>query len=220
MASTGWSANSRPYVFAPGTSSCVSTAWTPCIVSASEMSISTIRACACGLRTVWPQSIPAAKRSLAYANSPVTFGTASERRTTSPTRPSSSSVAPCNSLLLGIEEAHGEADGVEDLRVAGASAEVAGERLAQLVLARRRVALQQVGRRDDQAGSAKAALDGPGLGERLLHRVELPVLREPLDGHDVVVVGLRGKDEARADELPVEQHRARAALALLARVLR
>ena len=68
----------------------MSTAWTPAIVSASEMSSSTIRACACGLRTVWPQSIPAAERSLAYANSPVTFGIASVRLTTSPMRPSSS----------------------------------------------------------------------------------------------------------------------------------
>src|ERR671918_1828843 len=34
--------------------------------------------------------MPAAKRSLAYANSPVTLGMASTRRTLSPTRPSSS----------------------------------------------------------------------------------------------------------------------------------
>ena len=30
----------------------------------AEMSISRMRACACGLRSVWPQSIPAALRSL------------------------------------------------------------------------------------------------------------------------------------------------------------
>ena len=41
-----------------------------------------------------------------------------------------------------------------------------------------------------------------------------------LDGDHVVAVRLGGEDEARADELPVEQHRARPALALLARVLR
>ena len=32
----------------------------PAIETASEMSIETMRACACGLRSVWPQSIPAA----------------------------------------------------------------------------------------------------------------------------------------------------------------
>ena len=45
------------------------------------MSIATTRACACGLRSVWPQSIPAALRSLEYANSPCTFGGPSGRRT-------------------------------------------------------------------------------------------------------------------------------------------
>ncbi len=54
------------------------------------MSIATTRACACGLRTVWPQSIPAACRSLAYSNSPVVFGIPSARGTLSPIRPSSS----------------------------------------------------------------------------------------------------------------------------------
>ena len=33
-----------------------------------------MRAWACGLRTVWPQSIPGATRSLENANSPLTFG--------------------------------------------------------------------------------------------------------------------------------------------------
>src|SRR5207247_8359009 len=61
---------------------------------------------------------------------------------------------------------------------------------------------------------------GAGLGERLLHPVQPPVLREPFHGDDVVAVRLRGEDEARADEPAVEEHRARAALALLARVLR
>jgi hypothetical protein len=79
---------------------------------------------------------------------------------------------------------------------------------------------EQVGGRDDQAGRAEPALHGTGLRERLLHRVQLPVPREPLDRDDVVAVGLRGENETRADELAVEQHRARAALALLARVLR
>ena len=46
-----------------------------------------IRACGCGLRTVTPQSIPSACRSVAYANCPFTFGSASLRTSSSPTRP-------------------------------------------------------------------------------------------------------------------------------------
>ena len=69
-------------------------------------------------------------------------------------------------------------------------------------------------------GRAEAALHRAGLDERLLHRCSSLAVGEPLDRDDLVAVGLRREHEARADERPVEQHRARAALALLARVLR
>ena len=51
-------------------------------------------------------------------------------------------------------------------------------------------------------------------------RCSAPSVGDALDRDDVVPVGLRCEDEARADERAVEQHRARAALALLAGVLR
>ena len=63
-----------------------------------------------------------------------------------------------------------EANGVEDLRVAGAAAEVAGERLADLVVVRARRSPQQVDRGHDQSRRAEAALHGAGLDERLLDR--------------------------------------------------
>ena len=110
--------------------------------------------------------------------------------------------------------------GVEDLLVPGAAAEVPGERLADLVVRRVRDAPEEIGRGDDEARRAEAALHRAGVGERLLHRVEAGVAAEALDRDDVVPVGLRGEDEARAHELAVEEDRARAALALLARVLR
>ena len=112
------------------------------------------------------------------------------------------------------------AHGVEDLRVPGAAAEVAGERLADLVVRRMRAAPQEVGGRDDEPRRAEAALHGARVDERLLHRVQVAVLGETLDRRHVVPVRLRREHEAGADERAVEQHRARAALALLARVLR
>ena len=81
-------------------------------------------------------------------------------------------------------------------------------------------ALEQVGGRDDEARRAEAALDGARLDERLLDAVERVPAGEALDRDDLVAVGLRRQHEARADERAVEEHRARAALALLARVLR
>src|SRR5204862_5976571 len=94
------------------------------------------------------------------------------------------------------------------------------ERLADLVVVRVGGVGEKVGRRDYQTRGAEAALDGAGLGEGMLNGVQLLVLVEPLDGDHVVALRLRGQHQARADELAVEQHRARAALALLARVLR
>ena len=77
---------------APGTSACVSTACTPGSASAAAMSIETMRACACGLRSVAPCNIPGTLRSLEYANSPLTLGTPSGRSTISPMRPRTSCV--------------------------------------------------------------------------------------------------------------------------------
>src|SRR5262249_39448008 len=114
----------------------------------------------------------------------------------------------------------GQADGVEDLRVPGAPAQVAGEGLADLVLARVRAAGEEVRRGHDQPGRAEAALDRARRHEGLLNRVQLAVRRQALDRHDLVSIRLRGEHETRADELPVEKHGARAALTQLAGVLR
>src|SRR5207302_1851682 len=110
----------------------------------------------------------------------------------------------------------GEPHRVEDLRVAGAAAEVAGERLADLVFARVGDALEQRGRGNDEPGRAEPALHRSRLDERLLHVLQTG----PFHGGDLVSVGLRGEHEACAHELPVEDDRARSALALLASVLR
>ena len=114
----------------------------------------------------------------------------------------------------------GQANRGEDLLVAGAAAEVAGERLADLVVARVRRSREEVGGGDDESGGAEAALDRSRFDEGRLDGVEPGAVGEPLDRRHLVTVGLRREDEAGADEGAVEQHRARAALPLLARVLR
>ena len=82
---------------------------------------------------------------------------------------------------------------------------------------RRRVALEEVGRRHEDSRRAEAALERVALPERLLQRVELPVHGEPLDR-----LGAQGRRPGRrgagttADGDPVEEHRAGAADAVLA----
>src|SRR4029077_13640540 len=108
---------------------------------------------------------------------------------------------------------------IEDLLVAGAAAQVARERLPDLVVRGARIVVEQVDGRNAPAPSAEPALHGSCGEERLLDAVQRASSGDAFHGDDVVPVGLSGEGEARADEVAVEEHRARTALALLAGVL-
>src|SRR5688572_16081621 len=84
----------------------------------------------------------------------------------------------------------GVLDRVDDVLVAGATAEVAGDAVADLLFTRRRIVLKQVDRRDDHARRAVAALQAMFFPESLLHRMELPFRRQPLDRRHRRAVGL------------------------------
>src|SRR6266581_4915688 len=116
----------------------------------------------------------------------------------------------------GGRPARRQLDGVDDLGVPGAAADVAGQRLADLEDARLWHAPQQVVRRHHQARSAEAALDGATLDEGLLDTGGI----DALNRDDPSAVGLAAEHEARADQHAVEIHGTGAALSLLASVLR
>ena len=110
-------------------------------------------------------------------------------------------------------------DGLEDLLIAGAAAQVSGERLADLVARRVGVLVEQRLRRDQEARRAVAALRGAEVGEGLLQRMQAAVGHQAFDGLDLAAVALDAEDQAREHRLAVEQHGAGAALAELAAVL-
>src|SRR5207253_234839 len=79
----------------------------------------------------------------------------------------------------------GRPDRPHDVHVARAAADVALDAAADLLLARARIALEQVCRADQHAGGAVAALERVVRRERLLERRQPAVVaREPLDGRD------------------------------------
>ena len=82
------------------------------------------------------------------------------------------------------------------------------------------VRVEQCARRDELPRCADAALQPAALEEALLDRVQPLVVSEPLHGDDLGAVGLRGKREARRHHASIEEHRARAAHAHAARLLR
>src|SRR5215218_7962553 len=182
------------------------TACTPEMARAGAGSRERMRAWGWGLRRVVPHTIPSRYRSEENANSPLVLAGASGRRTLSP-RPGARRLrvkvlgrlgAGTGALLLdGVE-------GGEDPAVPGAAAQVAGEGLAQGQLVGVGPAVQQVVHGHDHPGDAEAALHRPLLDEGPL---------------DVAAGGVGAHDAAGGDQDAVQQHRAGAALALLAGVL-
>src|SRR5918999_3515230 len=197
------------------------TAWTPPMARAGAGSRERMRAEGWGLRRVAPQSIPSRYRSEEKANCPLVLAGASGRRTLSP-RPGARRLrvkvlgrlgAGTGALLLdGVE-------GGEDPPVPGAAAEVAGDGLAQGELVGVGPAVEQVVDGHDQPRDAEAALHRPLLDEGPLDVGELAGGAEALDGADVAAGGVGGQHAAGGHQDPVQQHRAGAALALLAGVL-
>ena len=128
---------------------------------------------------------------------------------------------PCRgSMDLGRSAGGLPPDRVHDRLVARAPAQVPGQRLPDLRVRRTGAAVEQVVGGDDQPRGAEAALHGAALEERLLHRVEILLRREPLHGGDLAPLRLSGGDEARTRRHAVEVHGAGSAFALLAGVLR
>src|SRR5215211_2531545 len=101
-----------------------------------------------------------------------------------------------------------ELDGLPDVLVARAAAQVPFQAFPYLPLRRVRILLQEADGGHDHAGRAVAALETVRLVESLLHRMPHTVLRDAPDGGDLVPVGLHRKDRARLDRLPVDVDRA------------
>src|SRR6478609_2213658 len=96
-----------------------------------------------------------------------------------------------------------ELDRLDDVVIAGAAADIAVERLADLLFARLRVVGEQLHRRHHHPRRAEAALQAMALAKRRLHRVQLAVLGQALDGRDLAALHLCREDRARLDRAPV-----------------
>src|SRR3954471_5118047 len=135
-------------------------------------------------------------------------------RCVSPSSTTSGCVGASVSVTRGYLLAGCGLDGVEDVPVAGAAADVSLQRLADLVVGRPRIAVEQSLRAHQHPGSAIPALQCVVVRERLLQRMQLVVgRRESFDGLDLRAVGLDREQHAALDQRAVVDHRARAAVA-------
>ena len=128
-------------------------------------------------------------------------------------------------LLAGrLQAAHalgGERDRLDDLRIAGAAADVGGNGFDDVLARRRGIVGQQRMGGEDHRRRAIAALHAVGLAECVLNGRELARPgRQALDGGDGVSVGLHREHQAGAHRRAVDQHGAGAADAVLAAGMR
>src|SRR5262245_17522015 len=119
-------------------------------------------------------------------------------------------------LLARSRFSGGVLDGLDDVDVAGAPAEVAGDRPADVGFRRIRVGLEQGATGHQHAWSAVAALQAVLLEEAILDGMELAVPLEPFDGQEISAVGLHGEDRARLHRNAVHQDSAGAAMRRIA----
>src|SRR3989442_1608426 len=183
MARTAW-ARVGALRFSWGMSAAVTTARTPGSARARLVSILTIRAWACGLRKSLACSRPRGLRSATYCTWPVTFSGPSGRGMESPTPLTSRVVfivVAMDSSPPGGRGARDFGDRGQHLRVARATAQVAGDSVADLFFGRVWILGEQRRRRHQHPGDAEATLRHTKSHERVLERMKGVETSQPFD---------------------------------------
>ena len=105
-------------------------------------------------------------------------------------------------------------DGIHDLLVARAAAQIAGNRLADFDAVRARIGSQQRLARQDHARDAETALHRAVINKRLLQIAGTAVrAAHAFDRDHLAAAGLGRQRQAAIDQPPIQQHRAGPALA-------
>src|SRR3989475_9479185 len=215
MASTAW-ARVGALRFSWGMSAAVTTARTPGSARARLVSILTIRAWACGLRKSLACSRPRGLRSATYCTWPVTFSGPSGRGMESPTPLTSRVVfivVAMDSSPPGGRGARDFGDRGQHLRVASATAQVAGDSVADLFFGRVWILGEQRRRRHQHPGDAEATLRHTKSHERVLERMKGVETSQPFDRPHGATACLHREHETARDRLAVEVDGARTAVA-------
>src|SRR3954453_21177843 len=112
------------------------------------------------------------------------------------------------------------AHGLDDVLIARAATEVRRQNLENLLVRQFGIGLQRVYRKHQEAGRAEAALERMMGDEGLLHGVQFVAVGETFDRSDALALRLDREHQAGSYRIIVEDHRARAADAVLATDMR
>src|SRR5438132_790358 len=193
-----------------------------------DMSMPVMRAWGCGLRSSLAYNMRGRNRSSANLVTPVTLAVASTLRIAFPTTRRAAGCflrVPIQRLprrlgLLPPQAGRRQLHRLVDLQVARAAAQVARQRLLDLVTRGSRVLVEQRFGGEQEGGRTVPALRRAELGERVLERMQRPTLCHPLDRLHAMPRAREAEHQAGEHGLPVHEHGARAALAQLAAMLR
>jgi len=106
----------------------------------------------------------------------------------------------------GCRPRGGQLDGIHDVLVPGASAEISGNGLTNLHPGRMWLLAKESGEGHQETRRAKTTLECVSIPEGFLKRRESSVrLGQGLDGLKFVAIGLDGKHNARAHRFPIEE---------------
>src|SRR5215470_10622365 len=158
--------------------------------------------------------MPGSAQSAAYAVAAATLSRASWRTMGCPTTRSPSRVATASVMRADVR-----LDGVDDLGVPGAAAEIALQRGANGLAIGTRLAREERERREQHTRRAEAALHGTVADERLLQRMQAAVALQPAQREHGAAAQPRGQHEAGGHGTAVEEHGADAAHAFVAAFL-
>ena len=119
---------------------------------------------------------------------------------------------------IGFSAARRDLHRLDDVEITGAATEVAGQRMADVVVAEGRVAtlVQKSLRAHHHAGRAITALHGIAGDKGFLQGAQVAALAKRLDAGDMAAVGAHREHQAGLHGAPVQGHRARTAGAFLA----
>src|SRR5437762_6090770 len=106
----------------------------------------------------------------------------------------------------------GPTDGLHDVLVAGAAADIAADALADYCFVGLRVAVEQPPRRHDHARCAEPTLQAVLFHESLLNGIECAVLLEILDGAHGAPRGHHCERRATLHGLPIDPKHTRSAI--------
>jgi hypothetical protein len=108
----------------------------------------------------------------------------------------------------------------QNVSISAAPADITAHQFFHIIISGTTRLIQQGYRRHDLTGSAITALVSVLFNKCCLHWVKLPWLPDPFDRCDHIVLVHRCKGQARINPAPVDMHRAGAALAMIASLLR